>query len=347
MKIKDVSRLAGVSPATVSRVLNGSTSVHAEYRERVLRAAAELGYTPNRLASNLRRQKAQMIGVVVPDIENPHFTQLVRAIEDAAYSLGYRVLLCNTDEQAEKQRSYLEMLAAERVLGVILSASDPVGAEIGQILDLSIPIVAVDRPVTDSRVDYVVGDNVAGARLATEHLIRLGHRHIGFVAGRVELETAADRLAGYLSTMQIAGLEASWASGASRIQTAVSATRTLLARSPRPTALLVGNNPMTIGALRVVREQGLRVPDDVALVGIDDTIWSPFLDPPLTALALPVRQMASRAVKLLLERISGKRSEPEQVLFPFELRVRESCGSATPRDGRHPGNSRRQLSYPA
>ncbi|MEW6637580.1 MAG: LacI family DNA-binding transcriptional regulator, partial [Actinomycetota bacterium] len=149
--MKDVADRAGVSPATVSRVLNGAATVRPEYRERVLAAIEELGYRPNRLASNLRRRKAETIGVVVSDIENPHFTQMVRAVEDAAYRRGYRVLLCNTDEEPEKQRSYLEVLADERVLGVILSPSDPRGAEISRLLDLGIPVVTFDRTVEDPR----------------------------------------------------------------------------------------------------------------------------------------------------------------------------------------------------
>src|SRR5579875_2518708 len=125
IRIRDVAKKAGVSTATVSRVLNGASTVQAHYRELVLDAVEELGYKPNRVARNLRRQQAEMIGVVVSDIENPHFTEMVRAVEDAAYHLGYRVLLCNTDETAEKQRAYLDVLAAERVLGVVLSPSDP------------------------------------------------------------------------------------------------------------------------------------------------------------------------------------------------------------------------------
>src|SRR5215216_6373132 len=139
MRIKDVAERAGVSPATVSRVLNGAASVRAEYRERVLRVIEELGYRPNRLASNLRHQKAEMIGVVISDIENPHFTQMVRAVEDAAFRRGYRILLCNTDENPEKQKAYLQVLAAERVLGILISPSDPAGEEISELIELGDP----------------------------------------------------------------------------------------------------------------------------------------------------------------------------------------------------------------
>jgi LacI family transcriptional regulator len=251
MRIKDVAERAGVSPATVSRVLNGAASVRAEYRERVLRVIEELGYRPNRLASNLRRQKAEMIGVVVSDIENPHFTQMVRAVEDAAFRRGYRVLLCNTDENPEKQKAYLQVLAAERVLGVLISPSDPAGEEISELIELGIPVIAFDRSVDDPRADAVIVDNAAGTRLATEFLIRAGHERIGFVSGLDDIETSVERQLGYERAMREAGIEPRSASGGYRIANGRTATEELLETGDL-TALIVGNNFMTIGALEVL-----------------------------------------------------------------------------------------------
>lgn len=327
MRIRDVAERAGVSPATVSRVLNGSSTVGVEYRDRVLRVIEELGYRPNRLASNLRRQKADMIGVVVSDIENPHFTQMVRAVEDAAYKRGYRVLLCNTDETPEKQRSYLEVLAAERVLGVIVSPSDPSGAEIGELLDLEIPVVAFDRTVGDPRADAVVANNARGVRMAVRHLLDGGHERIGFVSGSKSIETGAERLAGYEEAMREVGLEPRSESGEFRIEGGRRATERLLQGNPSLTALIVGNNLMTIGALEAMRSLGFRVPEDIALVGVDDPFWAKLVDPPLTTLAQPVREMAAGAARLLFERIDGSRQEPRRFAFDFELRVRGSCGT--------------------
>src|SRR5918996_860390 len=166
LRISDGARRAAVSPATVSRVLNGDPRVGEQYRARVLRAVEELDYRPNVLARNLRRQRTATIGVVVPDIENPHFGELVRAVEDQAFDGGYRVLVCNTDETAEKQRAYLEALIDERVLGVIISPSEPGGEQISHLLDLGIPVVAYDREVLDPRADAVLADNVKGTRIA-------------------------------------------------------------------------------------------------------------------------------------------------------------------------------------
>jgi LacI family transcriptional regulator len=303
-----------------------------EYRERVLRAIEEMGYRPNRLASNLRRQKAEMIGVVVSDIENPHFTQMVRAVEDAAYRRGYRVLLCNTDENPEKQKSYLQMLAAERVLGVLISPSDAAGEELSELIDLGIPVIAFDRSVDDPRADAVVVDNAAGTWLATEFLIRAGHERIGFVSGLSSTETSVERQLGYEGAMREAELEPCSASGGFRIADGRTATEELLETGDL-TALIVSNNLMTIGALEVLRAHRIRVPEEMALVAVDDPFWAKLVEPPLTTLAQPVREMADCAVELLLERIGGRREQPRRVVFDFELRVRGSCGTAVSRKG--------------
>jgi LacI family transcriptional regulator len=322
--MREVALRAGVSPATVSRVLNSSARVREAHRERVLAAVAELDYRPNRLARNLRRQRADMIGVVVSDIENPHFTEMVRAVEDAAYRKGYRVLLCNTDESADKQRAYLEVLAQERPLGVIVSPTDPGGVEIAGLLDRGIPVVAFDRVVDDPRADAVIANNVDAARRATEHLIAAGHRRIGFVGGREDVETGAGRLQGYGEALAGAGLEPLAAGGGFRIEGGEAATARLLKRGL--TGLVVANNLMTIGALRALRAAGAAVPGDVALVAIDDPFWAELTEPPLTTLAQPVRRMADEAVKLLLGRIGRRRRAPRRAVYEFELRVRRSCG---------------------
>lgn len=314
-----------MSTATVSRVLNGASTVQAHYRELVLDAVEELGYKPNRVARNLRRQQAEMIGVVVSDIENPHFTEMVRAVEDAAYHLGYRVLLCNTDETAEKQRAYLDVLAAERVLGVVLSPSDPAGAEIGALLDLGIPLIAFDRPVKDRRADAILADNASAGRRAAQHLIDAGHERIGFI-GDPTIETTVERQNGYAKAMQTAGLTPRAASGRSRIEGGATAARQLLDDDNALTALIVGNNLMSIGALQTLRTRKMAIPARVAVVTIDDPFWTEIVDPPLTALAQPVRLMARSVVDLLVERLTMGRREPRHIVFDFELRVRDSCG---------------------
>jgi DNA-binding LacI/PurR family transcriptional regulator len=264
-----------------------------------------------------------MIGVVVSDIEKPHFTQMVRAVEDAAYLRGHRVLLCNTDEDPVKQRDYLGVLAAERVAGVILSPTNGRAAEVRELLDHGISLVAFDRRVSDRRADAVVARNAAGARSGTQHLLECGHTHVGFVGGPAGVQTADERLAGYREAIDAARLEPLVAAGGFRAEGGRSAAGALV--DIGATALLVANNLMTIGALQAIRERHLRIPDDVALVSIDDPPWAELTDPPLTTLAQPVRQMAEAAVGLLLERIDAGRTRRKTRLFEFELRHRGSC----------------------
>jgi DNA-binding LacI/PurR family transcriptional regulator len=325
--MSDVARHASVSQATVSRVLNGDDSVGLVYRRRVIRSIEELGYRPNRLAQSLRRQRTAAIGVIVSDIENPHFSEMVRAVEDQAYRQGYRVLVCNTDESPEKQRSYLEELMEERVVGVIISPSDPAGAEIGQVLDADIPVVAFDRAVNDPRADTVIADNLAGARIAVELFADHGHERITFVSGLSRVESGAERLDGYELSMRARGFQPHIAQGDFRVDAAQEAVAAALVSPERPSALIVGNNLMTIGALRAIRDAGLRIPEDVAIVAFDDPLWAGFIDPPLTTLAQPVRRMAAEAMELLLERVGGSRTEPRRTVHTFELRVRSSCGT--------------------
>lgn len=323
LRIREVAERAGVSASTVSRVLNGTAVVRASKREQVLAVIDELGYRPNRVASNLRRQQVQMIGVVVPDIENPHFTQMVRAVEDTAYLSGYRVLLCNTDEDNAKQREYLDVLAAERVTGAIIAPTDAAAPEISELLDYGISVVSFDRAVADRRADAVLAANVDGARLGTEHLIEGGHARIGLITGPLSLSTGSERLLGYEQAVTAAGLPSLVAQGNFRVEGGRQATTELLAADA--TALLVANNLMAIGALQALKDAHLKVPTDVALLSIDDPPWASLTDPPLTTLAQPVRAMASAAVELLLPRLQGGRQRRRRRVFDFELRHRSSC----------------------
>jgi DNA-binding LacI/PurR family transcriptional regulator len=324
--IGDVAARAEVSPATVSRVLNGVENVQDEYRRRVLAAIEELDYEPNRLASNLRRSRVAMLGVVVSDIENPHFTEAVRAVEDAAFARGYRVLVCNTDESVDKQREYLKLLAAERVAGVILSPSEPDAPEIKQLLDLGMAVVAFDRAVADPRADLVAANNTEGVEAAVEHLVGLGNRRIGMVAGPPGITSGDERREGYLRGLDAHGLEPAIADGGFRIDGGRRAVDELLAAHPELTAVIFANNLMTLGGLHGLSARGVPVPADLSVIGVDDPFWGALVSPPLTTLAQPVREMAKSAVEILFRRVDGDKSEPERIMLDLELRVRSSCG---------------------
>lgn len=333
--IKQVAERAGVSPATVSRVLNGDDRVSPSIRERVQLATRELNYRPNRVARSLRLRCTETIGVIVSDIENPHFTQAVRAIEDVAYRKGYRVILCNTDEMAEKQQAYLEVLAAEQVIGVILVPANSSDPTISTVIGMGIPVVAFDRAVDDQRADAVVGDNIEAARVATSHLIeKAGRRNIGFISGRLEIQTGLDRLKGYHDTMNDYGLPSFVGEGAFRTGVAQRATAQLLRDHSQLDGLVVASNLMAIGALQALRAAGQVLPDDIALVSIDNPPWVDLIDPSLTTLGQPIQQMAAKAFDLLLDRITTQRADARVVIFSFELCVRRSCGSVQKRSDR-------------
>jgi DNA-binding LacI/PurR family transcriptional regulator len=319
-----VADLAGVSIATVSRVLSGRESVAPELRTRVMAAVEELSYRPNRLAQNLRRRNAAMVGVVISDIENPHFSEMIHVAEEEAYRRGYRMLLCNTDESKEKQRAYLQVLADERPVGVIIAPCDPAGPEISQLIDMGIPVLAFDRPVADERADAVLGDNFGAARMAVEHLAASGATHIGYVGISSHIETGLRRLAGYQATMASLGLEAHSIDGGFRLATGYRAAEKLIREWPEMEALVVGNNMVTLGTMRALRAEKRRIPEDVAIVAFDDPVWAELVQPSLTTLAQPIRAMTSAAVRLLIDNIEGRRQEPQTIVFPFTLKVRGS-----------------------
>jgi LacI family transcriptional regulator len=209
----------------------------------------------------------------------------------------------------------------------VLSTSDPAGREISELLDRGIPLVAFDREVADARADAVIAENVGAARSAVELLVGGGHRRIAFVSGRRDFETGAERLDGYQLAMRAHGLVPEVVEGCFRTDTARAAVAQLMAETDRPTALIVGNNLMTLGALAAVRDAGITVPHHLSLVAFDDPSWAALVDPPLTTFAQPARRMATEAMELLLERISGARTEPRRTVHPFVLRKRASCGT--------------------
>ncbi|MGH3301512.1 MAG: LacI family DNA-binding transcriptional regulator [Streptosporangiaceae bacterium] len=326
-RIRDVAELASVSVATVSRVLNEDRRVDPGLRDRVRAAASQLDYRPNRLARNLRRQQMDAIGVVVPDIENPHFAEMVRIVEVIALEHGHRVLVCNTDEDGDRQAAYLEMLADERVSGIVLSPSDPNG-NIEHLRDLRIPVVTIDRTLKAGGTDAVVADNVPAVRAATQRLIQAGHRSVAFVGGRSEVETGSERQEGYLAAMEEGGLTPVLADGGFRRDAAEDAVTQMLAQGCSVSALVVANNLMALGAIRAIRLAGLRIPDDIAVISVDNPPWAELLDPPLTVIAQPIRAMATRVMDLLIRRLSDERFPPVREIYPLELIVRRSCGTA-------------------
>jgi LacI family transcriptional regulator len=324
--IGDVAGLAGVSKATVSRVLNSSRTVAPEKAQAVHDAVVKLRYEPFGPAKALRQSRVRIWAVIIADIQNPFFTSVVRGIEDIAHVNGYRLVLCNSDEDVEKEASYLDIAIRERMSGVVIAAASTTSTHIDRLLDDGIPVVAIDRRLDDAKVDAVVVDNTAGACEATLHLIESGYRRIGCIVGPAEVSTSAERLAGYRTALRQAGhrYDKSIVRRADyREAGAYKATAALLEQDEPPDALFIANNLMTVGAIRAIHERGLSIPDDIGLVGFDDSPIAELLRPTVTVVAQPVLEIGRTAAELLLD-AEPNRSARDVVLAP-RLVVRESC----------------------
>jgi LacI family transcriptional regulator len=330
--IKDVARASGVSSMTVSRVINESQKVRPETRRRVEQAIAELGYVPSRLARGLSRQRTGTLAVIVPDVANPFFTQVVRAAEEVARRGGYGVILCDTRADLSVERDVVEELIAHRVEGIVIApVSDRSTAHLRRLDEFQVPCVLVDRTLPGVERDAVVGDSFAGAQRLVEHLIALGHRRIGLIVESNQVSTARDRRRGYEAALAAAdvALDPSLV-----VETAVDPVggaegmRRLLELEQPPTAVFTVNNLVALGAIEAVRGAGLEVPDDVALVCFDDIEYASRLYPFLTVLEQPAETFGTVATQLLLERIQGRGpARRHVVVLPGEFVVRKSCGA--------------------
>jgi len=321
--IKDVAKAAGVSTATVSRVLANNAPIKPETRERVLKAVADLNYRPNLIARSLRAQKSAKIGLVVSDIRNPFFTAIGRAVEDAAYEQGYSILMCNTDENPEKEELYLNLLYDENVAGVIFSPTHQFNIN-SQTYNQKMPFVIIDRAVDSSDVDMVLLDNVAAAYELTEHLISNGYRKLAGLFGDAS-STGQERSRGFhkaLKDHHLAPVAAHFI--APRIQQGYETSMALLSQADRPDAIFTSNSLLTAGAYQAARDSKLKVPNDVAIVGFDETTWGALVDPPITVIAQPTEEIGRTATELLFQRIQEPSRSPKTVILKGSLIARGS-----------------------
>ncbi|GIL09068.1 MAG: LacI family transcriptional regulator [Chloroflexota bacterium] len=329
--IHDVARKAGVSSATVSRVLAGNESVNAQLRERVLNAVALLNYRPNRVAQSLRVQRSNLIGLIIPDIQNSLFLSLARAVEDLAYTHQFTIVLCNTDDRPEKVQSYLEIMQAQQAAGLIVVPAHANDADVlTPVQAAGMPVVLVDREITGFEADTVLVNNVRGAELAVAHLIAAGYRRIAILAGPQDLTPGWERLQGYYAAHRAAGLEP--APGLVKIGTfkrdsGYELTHDLLKSSNPPDAIFAANNLMALGSIRALHERDVRIPDTVALVSFDDMPWAQDLNPPLTAVAQPSYELGQQALELLLHRMRHPHGTYRKVILQPQLIVRQSSSA--------------------
>jgi LacI family transcriptional regulator, galactose operon repressor len=328
--IADVAREAGVSTATVSRVMSGVGPARAETRARVLDAARALEFRPSLVARALKQRVTRTIGLIVTDIENPYFPQLVRAVEDAANAEGYAILLCNADEDPEREASYLDVLVERRVDGMIVAASSIPTGQGEWLAHAPLPVVLVNTP-TPVDVPAVVSDSRAGGRLAARHLLDLGHRRFGYLMPPPRNVDAPNRLAGVRDELDRGANEPvtiASGHGGPTVEGGEAAMEQLLAAPMGPTAVIAFNDLMAIGALRAIRRAGLRVPEDISLVGFDDIAFAAYAEPPLTTVRQETAEMGRWAVARLTEKITGRPpADPTaRKVLPVRLVVRASTG---------------------
>lgn len=328
--IKQVAQAAGVSFTTVSHVINNSRPVSDEARRAVLAAVEQLHYVPSALARSLRSRSTGTIGLIIPNNTNPYFSEVARGIEDSCYAAGYSVILCNSDDDAVKQREYLNVLLTKRCDGLILSALADSDGEL--LRKMKVPAVLLDRAPCDLAIDAVAVDNRAGGVLAARHLLGLGRRRLACIAGPREVSISNERIAGVRSAMADAGVPLADAlcyhsdfSSAGGYAAALDLLA--LPKGQRPDALFCCNDLMAFGALRAAAERGIAVPGELAVVGFDDIDLASFVHPALTSVAQNTRELGHITAACLLARIADPALPRQQRSIAPVLHVRGSSAA--------------------
>ncbi len=330
--IEDVAARAGVSIATVSRVLNGRKNARPETHRRVLDAAATLGYRPSAPARALQGHATGMLGLIMTDIAQPFYTELARVVESEARSRGYTIMLANGGADNDREAAYLEALAERRVDGILVASWGITARHVDWLVRAPLPVVLVSCEAPGVGLPAIFAASRDGARDAAAHLIALGHRRLGEILGPALSAAAADRHAGVLDALRAAGippLDLALAHSAGDVASGEAAAAALLARDPRPSAIVCYNDLVALGAMRAIRAAGLRLPEDVSVTGFDDVALASLVHPALTTVAQPGAEMAAWAVERLVARIAAARqgvaaTAPDTVRMPCRLVVRGS-----------------------
>jgi DNA-binding LacI/PurR family transcriptional regulator len=321
----DVAELAGVSIQTVSCVVNSKPGITDETRARVEMAIQELNYHPHTVARSLRTNQTQTIAIVVSDMANPSLGIMAGAAEDYAHRFGYSLVLYNTHDDLERERKYQNMAIENMVDGILFVTAR------GPLIDAvsTIPSVAIDRVPAEFHGLSVSLNNIEAGRIAAQHLLELGHTCFGHITGPLDIQLAAERRHGFEQAIREAGVspglvvvrEGTWA-----VKSGYEQMKRILAHSPRPTAVFTANDRMAIGAMRAINEVGLRIPEDISIVGLDNIEETPFLTPPLTTIVNPFEELARLGTKHLIDALSGRDANHTDIVLEPELIIRESTG---------------------
>lgn len=326
--MSEVAKSAGVSIATVSRVLNNSDRVKEETRLRILKAIKDLKYQPSRVAKRLRSKSvsSKLLGVLIPDIQNPFYVDVLRGIEDIAYKNNYAIIMCNYGQDVIKEIMYLDILHSEAIDGLIAAPVNENDQQLKRIIKNGLPVVCVDRGLSGIDVDIVWVNNEEGAYVAVSHLVKSGYKRIAYISGLPSIPSSRMREKGYRRALETNNLfiPELVKYGDSSYDSGVNLCAELLDMPNLPDAIFSGNNLITLGALETIHKRKKKIPEDVAIVGFDDMFWSSSLNPPLTAVRQPAYEIGKRAGELLIQRINDPQRPCIQMTLNVELMIRNS-----------------------
>jgi len=327
--LEDIARLVGLSTSTVSRALNNKPDVHPRTREKVIRVAERLGYTPNSIARSLKYKKTKTIGVIIADISNPFFAAVVAGIEDEVRKKNYNIILCSSNEEYEREEEAIMVLLRQRVDGLLITPTQRESKDILHIKSLTVPFVLIGRHFSSIETNYVITDDVLGGFLATDHLLERGHRKILFINAPLHISSAKERLEGYKQALLKYGVEfdeklVKIAPNAKMID-AYKIAKKVLSQKLDFTAVFTFSDFLAIGVIKALYENGLKVPRDIAIVGYDDIEFSSALEVPLTTVRQPKYELGKEATNILIEKIlKGKSNRVYKRVVKPELIIRSS-----------------------
>ena len=330
--IRKVAQLAGVSVATVSRVLNHPERVSDRTREKVISVMKEMDFSPNALARGLTLKRTNTISLIIPDIQNPLYTEIARGVESIAHRNGNNLLLCNTEKDVEKEKSYVRMLIEKKIDGVILAYTGLQDEDFQEIMRKKINLLLCGMNTANKKISSVYSDFRNGAALAVRHLIDIGYRRIACITGSDRYIENREKVKGFIETMTGAGLEVYphyLIHGDDDINSGFMCALKLQKLTPGPEAVFVCNDLMAIGAINGLQKAGLKVPGDIGVVGYDNIVMGSFIEPKLTTISWPVYKMGIIAARILLDEINAKPGEiqTQNILLEPKLKIRKSCGN--------------------
>lgn len=320
--IREVAKIAGVSPSTVSRVMNGTAKVDEEKQQRVLAAIEQTGFKPNELARALFKKSSKMIGVIVPNIENPFFNEMAKAIEEEVFRGGYKMLLCNSNDDGEKELANIEMLSQMKADGIVIMTNcDSTGKAIA---NCEIPVVVVDRKVSGGgEIAYIESNHYEGGRIAMNHLLQCGCKNIVCMRAPQELSSGRKRYQGYQDVCKQYGIKEQFVDCKYSYDSGIEATKKILKEYPEADGIIACNDMVAAAVYKILHNEGLRVPEDIQIIGFDNIVFSRLFTPELTTIEQPITDMGTLAARIIIEYVQGKPFQKENI-FDVTLLKRQT-----------------------